>query len=291
MTLSRMIISIISDQTDPPLSGVITNTVFGPNTFSASETSWLMPLIYVIFVDIFFDQLLFVVIIYKIINKIINHHWANIFYSDTIHFFQNSTLLFKIHISLRQSPHISFSLQWLQKPIKTDDHPTELAAPKVLDSNTFAFVLLLWLVTRIVFLFFASWRTKDYYRKPGAVSEPRCSWHIRTADFALLLGLRALSSWGFSLVVFLFHPKTKFTWDTFFGNKEVHCSFRNYLVMASSVIAWVACLSFRCFKVVIFKSSKTILMVDWARVLLIDKPDHLNQSISNQTALSPLSIS
>ena len=86
-------------------------------------------------------------------------------------------------------------------------------------------------------------------RIPGAVSEPHCSWHIRTADFALLLGLRALSSWGFSLVVFLIHPKVRFTWDTF----------RNYLVMASSVIAWVACLSFKCFKVVIFKSFKTVL--------------------------------
>ena len=40
-------------------------------------------------------------------------------------------------------------------------------------------------------------------RIPGAVSEPHCSWHIRTADFALLLGLRALSSWSFSFFFIL----------------------------------------------------------------------------------------
>ena len=116
-------------------------------------------------------------------------------------------------------------------------------------------------------------------RIPGAVSEPHCSWHIRTADFALLLGLRALSSWGFSLVAFLFnlwYIDQSPSETPSLRKKEVNCSFRNYLVMASSVIAWVACLSFKCYRVVILKSSKTVLMVSWARVLLID---HLNLSI------------
>ena len=73
----------ISDQTDPPLSGVITNTVFGPNTFSASETSWLMPLIDVIFVNI-----------QSPLGK-------NIFDSDTIHFFKTQHLIFKTQISVQ----------------------------------------------------------------------------------------------------------------------------------------------------------------------------------------------
>ena len=79
-----MIISIISDQTDPPLSGVITSTVFGPNTFSASETSWLIPLIDVIFVDI-----------QTPLGK-------NIF--DTIHFFS------KLNITVQNSVTIHFLL-------------------------------------------------------------------------------------------------------------------------------------------------------------------------------------
>ena len=254
MTLSWMIISTISDQTDPPLSGVITNTVFGPNTFSASETSWLMPLIDVIFVDI---QTPLGKNIFDTIHFFKTQHYFSkfIFHSDSHHTFPSHCNDCK-----KLSRPTTIPQNWRRQRFLI---PTHL--PLSSSSGW-------WWGSCFYFSLFGEFPL----RIPGAVSEPHCSWHIRTADFALLLGLRALSSWGFSLVVFLFHPKTKFTWDTFFGNEEIHCSFRNYLVMASSVIAWVACLSFECYRVVILKSSKTVLMVSWARVLLID---HLNLSI------------
>ena len=72
---------------------------------------WLMS-----FLWIFFFQLLFVVIIYKIINKIINHHWAKISLTVTPSTFSKLNILFSAFIfhSDSHDKFLSHCNEWLQ---------------------------------------------------------------------------------------------------------------------------------------------------------------------------------